>query len=315
MVYSSIISLQGVVFAALLFPPLPPKPPTVKTKELQNTLMPDDAHREVEPHGANAIINRRNSKEGEISETRRGSQTMGITKTRRESPGIVVLKARRESEEADISGTRSGSLGMNIMEPYRGSDGCQTKTRRESLGIGGTKTRRESLAEAQKARRAVRLFDMSLLVDTDFYLLFICHLLWNTGCTFPMVFLSDFAVENDLSKDVGATLVSVVGVSSLLSRLIVAVIGQCLHCSHIHLFNIGSLIRGVGTLLMPVAPSFWSLVVCSVLHGAGLGVQIGVLASLLAEVFGLHRLPIVGGYSVVSAALGAMAGTPIAGTN
>lgn len=152
-----------------------------------------------------------------------------------------------------------------------------------------------------------------VLTNPCFWLFFTCNLFWNTGSIFVSVFLVDFATQTGLTREQGSQLVAVIGVSSVVLRLPMALLADRWHYSQIHLYCMGAVVRGIGTLLLPVIGGFPWAVMCSTLHGSGFGIQLALLYPVILEMFPLQHAPSVGGYGLVSAGIGALVGPPMAG--
>ena len=157
------------------------------------------------------------------------------------------------------------------------------------------------------------LCDVNVVKNPLFILFFLCNFLWNTGSIFVSVLLVDYAKQRGLSAEQGSQLVAVIGVSSLLLRLPVALFAEKWPHSLIHLYCLGAVIRGLGTLLLPMMNTLpWSIF-CAALHGGGFGMQLALLYPVILELFPLQLAPSVGGYGLVSAGIGALTGPPLAG--
>ncbi len=167
--------------------------------------------------------------------------------------------------------------------------------------------------EKPKDTGLATLFNISLLKDLKFMIFLVNNILWNIGSLILLVVCTDYAYKKGIAKNKGAVLVSTVGLCSLIGRMMVAFLANHRKCNRFVLFIISTAISGVAIALYPVSDAFVALIAFSAIYGLFFGVQLGVLAVVTAELFGLERLTSAYGYLMFGNGVGAMLGPPIAG--
>ena len=157
------------------------------------------------------------------------------------------------------------------------------------------------------------LFNLSLLKDPKFVIFLLNNILWNIGSLILLVICTDYALHRGIPKDRGAVLVSTVGLGSLIGRVSIAIFGSHPRCNRFAVFIVSTAISGIAIGFYPIHDSFIALVTCSAIYGLFFGSQVGVLAVVTAELFGVDKLTSAYGYLMFGNGAGAMMGPPIAG--
>ena len=162
-------------------------------------------------------------------------------------------------------------------------------------------------------RQIANIFNVSLLKDARFMLFLANNVLWNVGSLILLHFCADFAFLSGISKNQGAILISTLGGCSLLGRVAIAVIGSHRMCNRFYVFIVSTAISGLAILMFPVYRHFFAFSIWTATYGLSFGCQVGVLAVVTAELFGVDRLTSAYGYLMFGNGAGAMLGPPIAG--
>lgn len=158
------------------------------------------------------------------------------------------------------------------------------------------------------------IFNLSLLRDLKFIIFLFNNILWNIGSLILLVICTDFAYKLGMPKDRGAVLISTVGLCSLIGRVLVAFLANHKQCNRFMVFIASTAISGVAIGLYPVGKTLEVLIFFSAWYGLFFGTQLGVLAVVTAELFGVERLTSAYGYLMFGNGAGAMLGPPLAGT-
>lgn len=167
--------------------------------------------------------------------------------------------------------------------------------------------------KSDKRTNLARLFNISLFKDLKFVIFLANNILWNIGSLILLVICTDYALHKGIPKNRGAVLISTVGLGSLIGRVMVALFASYPRCNRFVVFIISTAISGVAIGFYPVHDSFLSLLICSAVYGLFFGFQVGVLAVVTAELFGVEKLTSAFGYLMFGNGAGAMMGPPIAG--
>lgn len=157
------------------------------------------------------------------------------------------------------------------------------------------------------------VFNLSLLKDIKFIIFLINNILWNIGSLILLVVCIDYANSKGIAKEKGAVLVSTVGFCSLVGCILVALLAGHHKCNRFILFIISTSISGVAIGMYPSSDAFVALLSFSAIYGLFFGAQLGVIAVVTAELFGVERLTSAYGYLMFGNGAGALVGPPLAG--
>ena len=157
------------------------------------------------------------------------------------------------------------------------------------------------------------IFNLELLKDIKFLIFLANNILWNVGSLILLVICSDFAYKHGVSKDSGAMLVSTVGLCSLIGRIVVAFLGGHQKVNRFYIFIASTAVSGLAIGCFPISPDYIAMLSASAIYGLAFGTQVGVLAVVTVELFGVQKLTSAYGYLMFGNGAGAMMGPPIAG--
>ena len=160
------------------------------------------------------------------------------------------------------------------------------------------------------------LFNTSLLKNATFWTYLINNVLFNVGSLILFVLLPDFCrSELGVSPRESTWLLSLIGVMNTCGRLVAAVMGNFgeAHSLPFFVYTFSCGLTGVIVSLYAVYQSYAAFVIYSGAYGLCFGVQLGFLAALTAELFGVARLTSAYGYLMFANGAGALMGPPIAG--
>jgi MFS family permease len=127
----------------------------------------------------------------------------------------------------------------------------------------------------------------------------------------PFVFLPPFAEARGSSKVAAATLVGVIGGSSVVGRLVLGAAGD--RIGHVRTYQGCFLLVAVSFPIWLASDRYAWLVVFATVLGFGYGGFIALNPAVVAELFGVHGLGGLIGTLYTSAAIGALIGPPAAG--
>lgn len=162
-------------------------------------------------------------------------------------------------------------------------------------------------------RQLANLFNISLIQDAKFMIFLLNNVLWNIGSLILLHLCADFALISGISKNNGAILISTLGGCSLLGRVAIAFLGSHKCCNRFMVFIVSTGLSGLAILLFPVYRNMFAFASWTAVYGLSFGIQLGVLAVVTAELFGVERLTSAYGYLMFGNGAGAMLGPPIAG--
>jgi len=157
------------------------------------------------------------------------------------------------------------------------------------------------------ARRPLR----HLFRRRQFLLLYVSWALATTALFVPFVFLPTFARDRGASEIAAAALVSLIGGTSIVGRLVLGPIGD--RIGVLRLFKITTLMMASSYAIWLFSSSYLWLVVFAVVLGAGYGSRIAAVPAVLIEFFGLDNLGATLGAFFTATGLAALVGPPLAG--
>jgi MFS family permease len=129
---------------------------------------------------------------------------------------------------------------------------------------------------------------------------------------FPFVFLIPYARTQGVNEMAAASLVGIIGMSSIVGRLGLGALG--VKISSIRLFQVTFFIIAISFILWLLASSsYYMLVIFSIIFGAGYGGFIALAPTVTAELFGLVGLGNILGTLYTAAGFGGLLGPPMMG--
>ena len=149
------------------------------------------------------------------------------------------------------------------------------------------------------------------LRSQQFWLLYVVAFLICVGFFVPMVHLAPYAHDRGYSAAQGVTLVSLLGLGSLVGRFAVAGIADRLG----HMRSLVGLAAGLGLmfLLWWAAESYWALAVFAVLFGSLYGGYVALAPTLCMDMFGARNVTGIIGCLYTAAGFGTLIGPTVAG--
>ncbi|MQA15994.1 MAG: MFS transporter [Pseudonocardiaceae bacterium] len=144
-----------------------------------------------------------------------------------------------------------------------------------------------------------------------FVWLWVSALLLSSALFVPFVFLPAFATDLGVASVAAATLVGLIGMASVVGRLATGVLADYL--GRIRTYQACVAIMAASYLVWLTAPSYWALVAFTIVLGVGYGGWVALGPAVVAELFGLRGLGRLVGLTYTAAAVGSLAGPPLAG--
>jgi MFS family permease len=144
-----------------------------------------------------------------------------------------------------------------------------------------------------------------------FWLLYASLVLSCVGTFVPMVHLGPYAVDAGLSAAQGVTLVSLIGVGSLLGRFTVGPFADRLGRQG----SLAAMYAGLGLMLLVWlgAQSYWVLALFAVVFGVCYGGYVALLPTLVMDRYGARSVSGIIGFLYTGAGLGTLLGPWLAG--
>jgi MFS family permease len=149
-----------------------------------------------------------------------------------------------------------------------------------------------------------------MLRSRAFVLLYLSWVLATSALFVPFVFLPGFARAHGASEVAAASLISVIGATSILGRLILGPLGD--RIGIVRLFKLTVLVMAVSYAIWLLA-AYWWLVVFAVVLGVSYGSRIAAVPAVLIELFGTAHLGTMLGVFFTATGLAALIGPTLGG--
>jgi len=155
-------------------------------------------------------------------------------------------------------------------------------------------------------------FDLKgALRSRGFLMLYLSSILCSVGFFIPFVHLVPYAMDRGLGESTGVYLLAVIGVSSLIGRVLFAVASDRLgRRNSLAAMYVG---MAISFLLWYAGGSIVMLTLFAVLYGVGSGGYVAMIAPIIAEYFGTEKIGSVLGCFMSSIAVGGFFGPWLAG--
>lgn len=149
-----------------------------------------------------------------------------------------------------------------------------------------------------------------LMHNRRYTLLYFSMMLLSSSLFVPIIYIKDYL--DDLGKPGGQWLISIIGLASLLGRLVLGALGTVLPL--MRLYQLSFTIMGLSYLIWLFAgDNYTVLVIYTLVMGCSYGGFIALSPAIAAELFGLAGLGGVLGALYTAAGVGGLAGPPLAG--
>ena len=122
----------------------------------------------------------------------------------------------------------------------------------------------------------------------------------------------DFALSRGMTLYDSSMILAIMGTTSMLSRFLITVTGKCTRGKSMWMLFIGFGCRAV-LMVLPAVHSYWSLVAVGMVIGVSWGIHGTVIATSVADSFGLRLLPYIVGICNFFTGISFYMGLPFAG--
>ncbi|XP_046649914.1 monocarboxylate transporter 12-like isoform X1 [Daphnia pulicaria] len=217
--------------------------------------------------------------------------------------GVKLLEANEtpnahkeeENNKQDLKALEQGQLNNKKVNVEKGN---KKATKGKEL------SRREYLSS---------IFKFSLFRSPTFVVVCISSFFQSIGWFVPFVYLAAHAVNMGIPKEEASFLLSIVGICSMMGRIINGVLADHPKVSVLLLNNIGLSASGLLIILCPFFISYELLVFYSIVLGLALSCTAVTRPILLGELLGLENVNNAYGFMLVFYGVATLFGTPMAG--
>ena len=141
-----------------------------------------------------------------------------------------------------------------------------------------------------RAAKCCRLFDWSLFRNWLFIIYVVGLSFGNAGYVNLCMFLPPYAIDNGITKQWAAILLSITGISDLIGRLVSGWIADFEFIKRSNMIAVTLILTGISAILLPISPTFPWLVAYSITLGAIGGMYVSLMAVVAVDLLGISRL-------------------------
>ncbi|XP_033729109.1 monocarboxylate transporter 12-like [Pecten maximus] len=176
--------------------------------------------------------------------------------------------------------------------------------------------RQESMtakSETTKKNCILNVFDLSLLTYPVFILHAFSGFLYSIAYNIPLSYLPAQAKFVEISSQESALLISIIGISGTISRILIGYISDKRCVNTLVLNSTMLMIGGLATCFVPYYTTFSALSLYSATYGAVAATFVSVMTINLVKLMGLQNLPRTLGLYFLCMGIGSFIGSPVAG--
>nr|CAD7432758.1 unnamed protein product [Timema monikensis] len=159
----------------------------------------------------------------------------------------------------------------------------------------------------------IGMMDISLLRDPVFLLISISNLFGIMGLYIPFFFLVDAAIKDGIEPKAAAFLLSIIGITNTLGRVICGYVADFPWVNSVLLNNICLLITTISIASMPFCESYTSYIIMAIVFGIAISGYVSLTSIILVDLLGLNKLTSAFGLLLLFRGTAAIIGAPLAG--
>ncbi|KAJ8316294.1 hypothetical protein KUTeg_006308 [Tegillarca granosa] len=157
------------------------------------------------------------------------------------------------------------------------------------------------------------MLDISLLKNFPFLMICLGNILAMSGFYVPFSFLVDRAILLGIDETQAAFLLSVIGITNTIGRILAGFLADLRHVDSLVLNNVAMVIGGVSLLLEPFCLSYGLLITFASVYGLCIAAYISLTSIIICDILGLNKLTNAFGLLTLARGVSSIAGPPLAG--
>ncbi|XP_052805444.1 monocarboxylate transporter 14-like [Mya arenaria] len=154
--------------------------------------------------------------------------------------------------------------------------------------------------------------NVNLFKDNIFVLLLLTNVCW-TVQSVPLTYIPDLGVSKSLTTSEAATLISIVGITNIIGRIMSGLITDCLNVNCTHTYIVTLFMASAMSFLMPWCNGFATLAICSGVFGLCMATHVSMRTIVLADHLGIERLTRSFGLVALFQGVAFLTNAPLAG--
>jgi len=168
-------------------------------------------------------------------------------------------------------------------------------------------------ADSKQAKILHKMLDFSLFKDPIFMMYATSNFLTSIGFNVPYVFTVDRAELWGMDGKDAAFLLSVIGISNTVARLILGWLSDRTWVNRLYLYNFCLVICGVSMALSPFCTTYTTQAIYCALFGITSGAYVGLTSVVLVDLLGLDKLTNAFGLLLMFQGIASVMGPPVIG--
>ncbi|XP_014673667.1 PREDICTED: monocarboxylate transporter 4-like [Priapulus caudatus] len=157
--------------------------------------------------------------------------------------------------------------------------------------------------------------DVTLLRDVKLLIFAVSMILWNIGTVTVFVTVSDYLIESGIAQDKAYFLLTIIGISNTIGRLLAGFTALIRHIRYANhwVYTVSVAGHAISSMLFSTGGTFGVFALYGTLFGFFFGLQLGALANVIIDLFGIKKFNNSYGYLMFAEGIGNVIGAPIAG--
>lgn len=157
------------------------------------------------------------------------------------------------------------------------------------------------------------MMDVSLLTNPGFMCICLGNIFAMIGFYVPYVYIVDRALLTGIDMTQASFLLSVIGITNTIGRVLSGIIADLRNVSSLMLNNVCMLIAGIAIFLTPFCSSYALLIVAASVFGLMTAGYISLTSIIICDLLGLEKLTNAFGLMTLARGVSSVLGPPIAG--
>ncbi|XP_034952770.1 monocarboxylate transporter 12 isoform X2 [Chelonus insularis] len=158
------------------------------------------------------------------------------------------------------------------------------------------------------------MMDMSLLKNPVFLMIGISNVFGMAGLYVPFVYLVDAAVQDGIDKNEASFLLSIIGITNTVGRVICGFVADFPQVDSLLLNNICLAVSTISVALTPLCHTYYAYITMSIFFGTAISGYISLTSIILVDLLGLDKLTNAFGLLILFRGAAAIIGSPLAGS-
>uniref|UniRef100_A0A0B7BLW9 Major facilitator superfamily (MFS) profile domain-containing protein n=1 Tax=Arion vulgaris TaxID=1028688 RepID=A0A0B7BLW9_9EUPU len=184
----------------------------------------------------------------------------------------------------------------------------------DGLGIVEVKSRGIWSCLPQSAQETMEeMLDLSILKEKSYWCVLLGNFFVMIGMYVPFVYIPDRAEQLGISEDKAAFLISIIGITNTVGRVMTGVLINFLNLDCGTVTSVALMIAGIVTIVCPFCHNYPALAIVSAIFGVCVGSYISLCSVLLCELLGVERLTNAFGFLILFRGVACIVGPVLAG--